>query len=245
MKNYCLLPLLLSCFVGFAQPKLVLKGTIMSENFALQKIEIINLDTENIVSSNANGYFEIEIKAGNILVIGNASYNYQTIKIKKEDIENPNFKVFLTRKTEELEEVVVNNLKMPKIKFDQAAIDANKIKKANTFPNNINNQNQIPNGANLIAIGKLFGKLFKSIFNVEPKKAEKIIPKVDIQSYIAKNLKPDYLTETLQIKPEETYLFFEFCKADAACKAMFETENIFLIMNFLSTKNGAFKKIPK
>ena len=87
MKNYYLLPLLFFYFVGFAQPKSILKGKILFEAFPLQKIEIINLDTEKIVYSDADGNFEMEVNGGHILVIGNTSYNYQTIKIKKKSLK--------------------------------------------------------------------------------------------------------------------------------------------------------------
>lgn len=245
MRKLYILLFAFSFITLIAQPKLSLKGTVYFENFALQKIEIINLDTEKIVLSDADGHFEMEINIGNKVVIGNSAYNYQTLIIKKEDIENKEFKVFLTKKIEQLDEVEITNIKMPKIKFDQASIDGLRLKKENTFPNTINNQNQIPNGADFMALGREIGKLFKAIFNIQPKKPKEILPEIDIKSYVAKNFEPNYLTEILHLKLEQVNLFFEFCKSDANFESTFRSDNVLLVMDFLNKKSTDFKQISK
>jgi hypothetical protein len=245
MKKLYFLLFAFSFITLIAQPKLSLKGTVYFENFPLQKIEIINVNTEKIVLSDANGHFEMEIGIGNKLVIGNSAYNYQTMIIKKEDIENKEFKVFLTKKIEELDEVEITNIQMPKIKFDQASVDARKLEKENVFPNNINNQNQIPNGADFMALGRGIGKLFKAIFNIQPKTPKEILPVIDIKSYVAMNFKPNYLTEILHLKPEQVNFFIEFCKSDANFEFTFRSDNVLLVMDFLNNKSTAFKQISK
>ncbi len=245
MKKLYLLLFAFSISVTFAQTKLLLKGKVYFENFPLQKIEIINLDAEKIVFSNIDGSFEILVDVGNKIVIGNSDYNYRTLTIKKEDLENKDFTVILVKKIEELDEVIITNIKLPKIKIDQATIDVAKLQKNNTFPNNINNQQLIPNGADLTILGREIGKLFKAIFNIQPKKPVKIIPKIDMEAYLAKNFKTNYLSETLNLKQDQIHLFFEFCKADSQYKSTFESDNVLLIMEFLNKKNTAFKTFSK
>lgn len=232
-------------FIAVAQPKFILKGKVYFENFPLQKIEIINLETETVTLTDSNGSFETEISLGSKLIIGSSTYNYRTIIIKKEDIENNHFKVLLTKKIEELDEVLITNIKLPKIKIDQATIDDRQLQKANAFPNSINNQQLVPNGANLIRLGSDIGKFFKTLFNIQPKKPKEILPEIDVKNYIKKNLKPNYLTETLELNPEQINLFLQFCQADANFESAFRADNVLLVMDFLQKKSKIFKEFTK
>lgn len=223
----------------------MLKGKVFFEDFPLQAIEIINLNTEKISISANNGHFEIEVEVGQQIIIGNALYNPYLLTIKKEHNAKKDIKFFLTKRVEVLQEVEVSTMQLGKIKLERNDIANNRVLKENAFPNEINNRNPIPNGMNLIEVGRLFGKLAKNIFNIQPKKPTVIDPEINIQNFLDANFKPNYAAENLLINADQLYLFFEFCKADAQFQSVFKTENALLISEFLTKKSIVFKMNQK
>ena len=62
---------------------------------------------------------------------------------------------------------------MQKNGFNQGELDKIRLKKENTLPNNFSNQNPIPNGADLKALGKGFFGLVKKLHRWRSQKTRK------------------------------------------------------------------------
>jgi hypothetical protein len=85
----------------------------------------------------------------------------------------------------------------------------------------------------------LIGGLFKK------KNGEKqpALPDEIFMEKVQRDFKPDFFKNTLKLKDEEVTLFLIFCDTDENAKKILNTNNTFQMMDFLITKNIAFKKL--
>ena len=90
-----------------------------------------------------------------------------------------------------------------------------------------------------VRIGKDIIKLFTTKDeNIKSKK-----PKIEFKEYINANFDTAFFTKTLNLKPEEIFLFLEFCEADSKAKTIVDSNNKMMSMEFLIKKNKAFQKL--
>ncbi|WP_396168413.1 hypothetical protein [Flavobacterium sp.] len=217
------------CFSQTNKPK---KGKVLCENFPLQGIEVLNLNSKRTTKTDTNGEFSIAVEVKDSLMFISKNYHYKKICIKKEDLRNNNLVINLTRKPEELEEVVVIKKKaFPKVGFDKNIANQLTIEKAakNPKPYGVYD-GTIENGMGLaIPIGG----------------SRKKIHQIDFKELVKKNTDEKYYSEILNLKPEEIGLFLEFCDADPKSKEVLNNTNPLKLMNFLLEKNIAFKKLAR
>lgn len=105
----------------------ILQGKISLESGIAEGVNIINANTENSTTSDSNGFFEIFVKTGNILVFSSVNLEYLTKKIEKEDLRVALFIVKMTPKITQLQEVIIN--KYPEINGISLGISPKGIKK--------------------------------------------------------------------------------------------------------------------
>jgi hypothetical protein len=229
---------------GHSQTEKPIKGLVVCIDFALQGIEVANLVSKNTTITNNTGNFSILAKAGDAITLVSKNYNYRTITLKQADFDNPNFIISLTKKPEELDEVLVTKSTAFKWKFDKAheqeKIDEWTLEKAEKTLNTGVYDGTIPNGMDLIRIGKMILSIFK-------KEKEKIkeVPEIKFKTLVNNNLDKDFFEKTLLLKPEEVALFLDFCDADTDSRTVSENPNPLRLIDFLFAKNVAFKKFPK
>ena len=224
---------------GFSQTEKTIKGKVVCNDFSVQGIEVVNIVSEKSTITNANGEFSILTKAEDMLVFVSKDYEYKRLLIEKEDIKKPLIIISLTRKPEELKEVVVTKISFPKIKFNQEAIDKINLENAQaSIKNPFIYDGTIPNGLNF----KRIGGMILSIFKKQPENSKKA-PIIDFKKLATTTCSQEYFDKSLHLKPEEIALFLDFCDADPKSKIAIENTNPLSIMDFLFLKNIEFKKL--
>lgn len=239
MKANTFIPILLfiSQF-GFSQTEKPIKGKVLCNDFPIQGIEVLNLVTEKTTITDSNGEFSILGKAQDMLVFVSEKYDYKRMPLEQVDINKPNLIIILTRKPEQLEEVVITKITLGHVNyFSQEVADEIKLEKGK-YRNREMYDGTIENGADFIRIGKMILGLF-----VKKKVTEKeIIPKIEFKELATTTCTQEYFNKTLQLKPEEIALFLEFCDADPKSKIILENTNPLSLMDFLFAKNDEFKE---
>ncbi len=105
----------------------MLQGKISLESGIAEGVNIINTNTEISTTSDRNGFFEIFVKSGDILIFSSVNLEYLTIKIENENLNSNSFIVKMKLKTTQLQEVIIN--KYPEINAVSLVISPKGIKK--------------------------------------------------------------------------------------------------------------------
>jgi hypothetical protein len=237
------LPLLFLYLVfqfGFSQTERLIQGRVLCADFPLEDIEIVNLVTEKSTISDTNGRFSISAKVEDMLVIVSEKYEYKRVFLDKEFLDKNNFTILLTRKPEQLEEVVViSKISFPHIGLNQDYADQSNLEKSANNPKPIGvYDGTLVNSPDFMRIGGMLLRLF-----AKPKENALKTPKTEFKKIASATCNQDFFDKTLQIKPDEIALFLEFCDADPKSKAILENTNPLKVMDFLFAKNVEFKKL--
>lgn len=228
---------------GFSQTEMLIQGKVICEDFPLQNIEVLNLTSKRTTITDSNGKFRILAKPKDSLMFVSKNHKYKRFFVKKEDVEKTNLVISLTRKTEQLEEVVIIKPTIGSINyFSQEAADEINLKKAANNPKPIGvYDGSLANSPDLVKIG---GKILK-LFAKQKETAKKEIPEIKFKELATATCTEDYFNKTLQLNPEEVSLFLEFCDADPKSKIISRNSNPLTLMDFLFAKNTEFKKLNR
>jgi hypothetical protein len=227
--------------LSISQTEKLLYGKVLSNKNLLKKVEVINKTAKTSTTTNDLGEFSIPVKAKDSLLFFAKDYFFTRLKITQENIDTNNLVVNMIIKPEELNEVVITNIKFEKIKISQQNIDDIKFEKdAGSLQKYTGVYNgTITNGMDFNRMGTGLLNLFKKD-KEEPKKKS---PEIDFKKLIATSIPDDFFIKDLKLKPEEKELFIEFCDADPNSKALLQHKNILSTMDFLYAKNTEFKKL--
>ena len=80
--------LFFSIQISFSQTETFYKGKILCNNFPIENVEIINLNTEKSAFSNPAGEFSIVAKSDDIVVFASKLYDYKRISVLPEYLNN-------------------------------------------------------------------------------------------------------------------------------------------------------------
>jgi hypothetical protein len=238
-----LLLILFACIhqFNYSQTNRFLKGKVKSDNFLLQKVDVINKTTHASTSTDANGAFALAAKVNDSILFYNKNYELKGIKLSPDDIKNGTITVEMSKKAEELEEVVIHQVNID-WKFDkkweqQKRDEVEVYRKSNTLKNPGVYDGTIENGIDFVKIGKmLFGGLFKG--------GKKFKPEIEFKEVVSSKFDQKFYTKTLQLKEKEIEAFLVFCNFDPESKKMLsENSNELILMDFLHKKSIEFKKI--
>lgn len=225
---------------SFSQSKKIINGSVLSQNFLISGVEVINKSSEQSTTTNSNGKFSIAAKLNDSILFYHKNYELKGIKISPDDIKNGTITVEITRKTEELKEVVIQSFSMRAIMPDQKTtneIELKKKKKSLQRYMSGYNDGTITNGMDFVKIGKMFfGGLFKG-------KKEKAANPEEFKEVVTTNFDQKFYTETLKLKKEEIEAFLTFCDFDPESKkTISKNSNDLVLMDFLYKKSIEFKK---
>ena len=230
--------------ISFSQSETVYKGKILCNNFPIENIEIINLNSEKSAFSNSAGEFSIVAKSEDIVVFASKLYEYKRISVQPEYLNNCIQIISLILKPEQLEEVVIT--KIPSIKWEkdtkweQEKLDQLALEKVARTPKILGiNNGTIENGMDFKRIG---GMIF-GLFAKEKEKIKISPPKIEFIALAKTSCNQKFYIETLKLKPEEIELFLQFCNADSKSKMVAQNNNTLVMMDFLFAKNLEFKKL--
>jgi hypothetical protein len=222
-----------------------IKGKVVFNNYAVPKVEVINVDTKTLTVTDANGDFSIAIKANDVLVFVSKEYELKKIAITPQTITKNNLIVELILQPEELDEVLITKIPSIKLssdaKWEQGKLDQYAVEKAAITPKVVGvNMGTIENGMNLMRIGGLILKLFIKEKEEVPENKQQ---KIEFTQLAKSSCDQNFYIETLKLKPEELALFLQFCDADPKSKTIMDNYNLLSMMDFLSAKNSEFKKL--
>lgn len=227
--------------VSISQTEKVLKGKVLSNNNLLKKVEVINKTAKTSTRTNDYGEFSILVQPKDSLLFFAKDYFFTRLKITQENIDQNNIIVNMTIKAEELNEVVVTNIKLDPVKISQRDIDNIKFAKDNQSLQKYTgvNDGTIANGLDFVRMGTGLLNLFK---NDDKEKLKKKTEVTVFKKLVGASIPSTFFTKDLKLKPEEVDLFLEFCDADPRSKTLFENNNVLNTMDFLYAKNEMFKK---
>jgi hypothetical protein len=230
--------------ISFSQSEIVYKGKILCNNFPIENIEIINLNSEKSVFSNNAGEFSIVAKSEDVVVFASKLYEYKRISVQPEYLNNHIQIISLILKPEQLEEVVITEIPSIKwekdTKWEQEKLDQLALEKVARTPKILGiNNGTIENGMDFKRIG---GMIF-GLFAKEKEKIKISPPKIEFITLAKTSCNQKFYIETLKLKPEEIELFLQFCDADPKSKIVAQNNNSLAMMDFLFAKNLEFKKL--
>lgn len=236
--------LLFTCHFGFSQTEKPIKGTVLYENLAVSGIEVINANTKLTTITDDNGSFTISAKVKEELVFISKVYELKKITVEKESIALNNFIISLTKKPEELEEIVVTNKSSIHLgtdtKWEQGKLDQYALEKAaSTQKVQGVYTGTIENGMDFMRIGGMIIDFFRK----EKEPTIKTVPEIEFKTLASTTCDQVFYVEKLKLKPEEIALFLEFCDADPNSKKLSKNTNVLAVMDFLFAKNVEFKKL--
>lgn len=196
------------------------------------------MTTKKVATTDHNGFFTIWAKVNDELYIISKEYIDRKIVVTQNDFETNNLIIHLSKKPIELEEVKIIKNPLAGYKVSQGEMDLIKLEKQLSRPVNSSvYTGEIANGIDFIRIGKGIAKLFKNK-DIKPPK-----PQIVFKDYVKDNFQEDFYIKTLELKPDEIFRFLEFCEADPKAKTIVNSDNKMAVMEFLLTKNKAFKKL--
>lgn len=226
---------------GFSQTEKFIQGKVICEDFPLQGIEVLNLASKRTTITDSEGKFRISAKAKDSLMFVSKNHEYKSLFLKKEDVEKTNLVISLTRKAEQLEEVVIIKPTLGHINYySQEAADEINLKKAANNPKPIGvYDGSLVNSPDLVKIG---GKILR-LFAKQKEITKKEMPEIKFKELATATCTEDYFNKTLQLQPEEVSLFLEFCDADPKSKIIIKNSNPLILMDFLFSKNIEYKNL--
>jgi hypothetical protein len=244
MKNKLLLVLVVvSSQFLHSQTEKKVRATVLSNNFALQGIDVINLVSKKTVITNSSGNFAIWANVGDKIMFVSKNYEYKTIVLKEEDLKDPNLVIQLIKKAEELDEVVIQNkVKAPLIPNMQQLLDTQ-------VPDDAYSQKKNPFGTDgSITYGpdiiRIMGKVVKLFTKPKDKKSKEVYEK-DFKTLAESKLDQVFFSKYLKLNANEIASFLEFCEADSKSKNIIKNANELELMDFLLAKNNEFKKLQR
>ena len=175
---------------SFAQSEKMISGKIICNNNVVPNIQITNLVNEKSAVSDIDGNFKIMAKADDMLVFTSLNYDYKRKFLEQLDIDSNNLIIILSKKAEQLDEVVVSKTKSNP--FDEGIYN----KGVKTYTPAERRLNEARSGMITPFINLISGRT-KSLKNqLQIERNEKLLAKV---SYLYED---DYYIQKLKIQQE-------------------------------------------
>ncbi|MDG5491755.1 carboxypeptidase-like regulatory domain-containing protein [Psychroserpens sp. SPM9] len=233
----------LQLFLFFIIPVLsgaqTVKGYVYDAEATIAGAKLVN-KTQNILTySNAKGYFEIEAKLNDSLVVSSYFHSEQTIVIDQKHFGQE--VVFELKKiTNELDEVEIT--KVNEKEFDTLAFSNTTAKhgqiafKERMFGSGKNLQPTL----DLLKLATAIGKLFKRKTIETPViKTSDFITLFETNSFFTQKM----LRDELHIQETYEYLFFEYLTAQHLNLSLLSKDNQFMLLDSLLTHSKAFNEL--
>ncbi|MBD0724221.1 hypothetical protein B6A10_03420 [Flavobacterium sp. L1I52] len=224
--------------ISFSQ---IIGGKVVSNNYTIPKVDIINANSKALTVSDANGRFSIAAKMDDTLTFIAKNYELKKIVINPFITDDTDLTIELTLKAEELKEVIVPKIEHKMTWLTKEEIEQIKLNSSRPKQDlRIIDYKESPQlfGIDFIRIGRQFNKLFKKDKATKSKSQNS-----NFKNFTKENCSQTYFLETLKLKSEEIEIFLIFCETDPKSKTIAEEKNILSIMDFLFNKNQEFKKL--
>ncbi|TPG32631.1 hypothetical protein [Flavobacterium pectinovorum] len=231
----------LTCQLSISQTGKVLHGKVIFQNNALKNVEVINKTGKTSTTTNDLGEFSIVVNVRDSLIFFSKDYFFKRLRVTKEYIAADNLEVNMSIKPEELDEVIITDLKMNPFKISQKDLDAVKVEKdaASLQKYTGVNDGSIAGGLDL---GRMVTGL-RNLFKKDKDGSKTKTPNNGFKKLVAKSIPNVFFTRDLKLNQEEKELFLDFCDADPKSITLLNHSNILATMEFLTLKNEEFKKL--
>jgi len=224
--------------LSISQTEKLLRGKVISQENALQNVEVINKTAKTSARTNEFGEFSILVKEQDSILFFSNNYLFTRLKLTAKDLEKSYLIVEMTPKAEELENVTVSRSVFNKAEIKKIANDKDEI-------NKIIIRKKFDEVTSKVTVydGRIKNGLDFS-YPIFDKPKKKIEPRDDrFKKLVIATCPPDFFMKNLKIKPEEKEIFLNFCNADSKSKTLLEKSNDLELLDFLYTKNEEFKKL--
>lgn len=224
--------------LSISQTEKLLRGKVISQENALQNVEVINKTAKTSARTNEFGEFSILVKEQDSILFFSNNYLFTRLKLTAKDLEKSYLIVEMTPKAEELENVTVSRSVFNKAEIKKIANDKDEI-------NKIIIRKKFDEVTSKVTVydGKIKNGLDFS-YPIFDKPKKKIEPRDDrFKKLVIASCPPDFFIKNLKIKPEEKEIFLNFCNADPKSKTLLEKSNDLELLDFLYAKNEEFKKL--
>ena len=184
--------------ISISQTEKLLHGKVVSQENALQNVEVINKTAKTSSKTNEFGEFSILVKEQDSILFFSKNYLFTRLKLSSKDLEKNYLIVEMTPKAEELENVTVSRSVFTKTEIKKIANNKEKIKE-------IKNRKQFDEVTSKVNVydGKIKNGLDFS-YPIFDKPKKKIEPRDDrFKKLVIATCPPDFLIKNLNIKPEE------------------------------------------
>ena len=160
MKQKLLLLLFFFTFLNcFSQDRKTIHGKVVFNEMAIEKIDVVNLTIKKSSTTEAEGNFSIEAKAGDELFVLSNDYYDIKITLEKKDFTSEKFIISLSKKPIELDEVTINKVEKVNVTVSPEEIRMAKIAKFENSPKVLGvYTGEMPYGVDFVG---LFKKIFK------------------------------------------------------------------------------------
>ena len=231
-------------FISHAVVSQSITGTIYDDKTVVEGVVVKNLNTKIATVSNEAGRFEIAAKAQDSISFQVFTHEKQTIVIKDERTY-ANFVVELTRKVNELDEVIIKKEAKPVFKKEKFAdtFESQLQKHIELYPEQYEFNSNPNNNLNFVNIGKRLWRLIKK----EKSKPPPFVP-IKLEEYISL-FKEDpvindrFLIETIKIPFEFKPLFIDFCVSKNVDSELLKEKNKFLLIDEFINLGKEFKEV--
>jgi hypothetical protein len=226
--------------IGQTELRQSLHGKIVNDSIAVENGYVFNLNSRETTFIDGNGFFDILAKSKDTLLITSLALKSKKVILVDLDFKEKLYVVNMELFNNQLKEVVVGQKITPKIAGSQEIVDMEFIDDSQSSPvNRTMAYDGIENGFDFVRVGKMVAGLFKKkdVGKTHLISDEIFIDKVQRQFGVY------FFTNTLKLKEEEINLFLIFCDSDENAKKISNSNNTFQMIDFLVTKNIAFKKL--
>jgi hypothetical protein len=218
---------------SFAQSEKLISGKIICNDNFVSNIQITNLVNENSAVSDSNGNFSILAKTEDMLIFKSTNYDYKRKFLEKDDIDSNNLIIVLTKKTKQLDEVVVSKAKTNP--FDEGIYDKN----VKTYTPAERRLNEAKSGMIAPLINLISGRTESLKKQLQVERNEKNLAKV---SYLYED---DYYIQKLKINSELIKAFQFFVVEDKKLVSYLKSKNKSLIKFRMVELAQEFNKLQK
>ncbi|MEL1242600.1 hypothetical protein [Flavobacterium flavipallidum] len=227
--------------LSFSQNHKLLRGKVLSDNFLLQNVEVINKNTETVTKTNEKGEFILTAAINDSILFYDKNYHLKGLKLSLEDLENNNIIVSIEQKPEELKEVKIHKVsvdwefdkKWEQLKRDEVAVyrQSKQLKNPGVY------DGTITNGMDFVKIGKM-------LFGDKLKRKKSATSTIEFKDVVTNNFDENFFIETLKLKKTEIDSFLTFCNFDPESKKnIAENSNALELMDYLYQKSFEYKKL--
>jgi len=207
-----------------------IQGKISADSASVDRINIVNLTTEKTTISDANGFFKIPVKAGDILVFTAVNLESVRRKISQQDVEQAVFTLQMVSKSIILKEVVINESAISAESLGIIPYGQKKYTAAERKLYTATSGGGIDGLLNAISGRKA---MLKKEIIVEKK--EQLLARIDVL------FEDNYYTETLKIPADYIKGFQYYCIDDSdfanALRAKNKTLTMYLIVKLAENYN--------